>query len=180
MAYTLIEQYARDIDYFLTFPDVICHFASAGSRLPLFVEENDLVNEENLRLIPLVSADVLGDLDVSYEINPNLSLITGIPQDSEDFQSYIRDFVGFAKLGFFSFDKTYINEREDGRYHLVAYPKKESDAEIVSAKWRAHLSPLLEIRGPSFPPFWRHLFYRGVGSAFLPFDIRNSARYFYF
>jgi hypothetical protein len=46
MSYTLIEQYSRDIDYYVVNIHLgLLHFASAGGKLPSIIEGNDLNNE---------------------------------------------------------------------------------------------------------------------------------------
>lgn len=120
MAYTLIEQQTRDIDWFI-FDSTnfnFCHFASAGGKLPQIIQENDLLNEEFIQIINRSEYKEMFE----YEINPNLRDIINIKGD-ESYDDYTRDFINYAKRGFYSYDKTNINNFDDMTYHLVAYPK---------------------------------------------------------
>ncbi|WP_125719601.1 hypothetical protein [Flavobacterium ustbae] len=120
MSYTVLEQYSRDIDYYIYNVTLgLLHFASAGGRLPRVIEANDIANEqlhENISQLPS---------DFKYITNPNLSEILGLNQ--LQLESYLTDFVEIAKKGICSFDKTNINNPEDQTYHLVAWPENESD-----------------------------------------------------
>lgn len=91
------------------------HFASAGGILPEMIvlkyQANQRIHDSVLRLDELFEV----------EINPNLSEIVSFPDD-EMREIYLRDFIFFAKRGFYSFDRTYISDFNDPRYHLVASP----------------------------------------------------------
>ena len=117
MSYSLLEQYSRDIDYYVFNLKIgLLHFASAGGRLPSIIEGNDLNNEQlHLAILELPSS-------YEIEINPNLTEITGL--SGQQLETYLADFISIAKRGLFSFDKTNINVQQDSNYHLVAWPKE--------------------------------------------------------
>ena len=127
MAYSLIEQQTRDIDWFIfEFNNFnYCHFASAGGRLPRIIQENDLLNEEINQIIKRFE----NEKKFEYEINPNLRSIMNF-ENEELYQEYVRDFINYAQIGFYSYDKTYLNNFDDMTYHLVAYPKNYQRALI--------------------------------------------------
>ncbi len=64
---------------------------------------------------------------MKYLTNPNLDKILKLGNPELDLKKmnkemYLRDFIFYAKKGYFSFDKTYVNRPLDFHYHLVAYP----------------------------------------------------------
>ncbi len=117
MAYSIIEQFSRDIDwYLLNGKNHFIHAASAGGTLPNIVKDNDFDNEQNHRII-------LG-LPERYEIavNPLLTEFLELT-GSGDLNNYLTDFTLMARRGFYSYDKTYIDDLTNSDYHLVAWPK---------------------------------------------------------
>lgn len=113
MAYSDIEIYTRDIDWFIQDSQLInIHAASAGRNIPDIIIQNNILNEDLLNQFL--------NLPKKYEkieTNPNLQNM-GI----ENTKEYLSDFIDMAQKGFYSFDKTNINNPDDDRYHLVAYP----------------------------------------------------------
>ncbi|BAP31714.1 uncharacterized protein CHSO_2677 [Chryseobacterium sp. StRB126] len=96
--------------------------------------------------------------DYGYKINPNLDKILRLGDREIDFKKfdkemYLKDFIFYAKKGYFSFDKTFVNSPLDFHYHLVAYPifsennfqdglsdyKKQEKEEIIR---KAFLEPI--------------------------------------
>lgn len=124
MAYTIIEQKCRDLDWFVF--DVATrrclHFASAGGILPRAIAEQSENNEHIMNK----ARNTIAPFKHEYKINPNLSSITGIKSDSIEYKEYIKDFIKFAEQGFYSFDRTNINNCEDQLYHLVAWPANKN------------------------------------------------------
>lgn len=60
-----------------------------------------------------------------YKLNPYLDdLISNkyVTNPNFDLDSYLNDFIDYAKMGFFSFDRSNINSQTDTKFHLVAYP----------------------------------------------------------
>lgn len=116
MAYTIEEQYGRDIDwYFKDANDNMFHVASAGGRLPDIIVENDFLNNSlhsQIQSLPL---------DFDYQINPNLDEIKNF-ETSELRQFYLEDFIEMAQKGFVSIDKTILGNFDNTIYHLVAWP----------------------------------------------------------
>ena len=56
----------------------------------------------------------------------NINLNLGLNEIELEF--YLRDFRKMAQRGFYSYDKTYIDEFENRFFHLVAYPKISKSA----------------------------------------------------
>lgn len=116
MAYSILEQYSRDIDFYIFNPQIgFLHFASAGGILPKIIVENDLLNDSLHNIFFELP------IEYDYEINPNLREILNL--SDLDFENYTRDFIQMAQRGFYSFDRTYINNRSRQEYHIVAWPK---------------------------------------------------------
>lgn len=109
--YTDIEQQILDIDWFFTDGKKIAFVASAGGKLPNSIaglgDENSLLSSY-FRNLPEIS-DVI--------INPQLEEIL---QNIDT--AYLSDFVYMSRKGFYSFDKTRLNDFLDTHYHLVAKP----------------------------------------------------------
>lgn len=118
MAYTDIEIYTRDIDWFIyDSSNIHIHVASAGGILPYMIRINDEQNEQNLELTNSLQ-EIYSEKEI--EINPNIIELAQIKE--QDLQFYLRDFISMAKKRFYSFDKTNIGNPEDTFYHLVAKP----------------------------------------------------------
>ena len=114
MAYSITEQYTRDIDWFILDNEKHVHVASAGGTLPNIIIERDTLNEANIR----IAYDLPEIFDI--EINPNLMEFLDINDNS--LPDYLTSFISMAKKGFYSYDKTFISNRNDNKYHLVAKP----------------------------------------------------------
>ncbi len=116
MAYSLIEQQTRDIDWYIGNLRIgnILHFASGGGRLPQIIEDNDNLNESINHTILSATAEF------KYQVNPNLSQILGI--EGMDLENYLVDFIFRAQRGLHTFDKTNLNDFNDMTYHIVAWP----------------------------------------------------------
>jgi len=120
------EYNSRDFDFdiFSIYRCCIVHYATAGGDIPKSIFLNP--NHSKLR------ADLKGDrnkLSFKIEVNPNLENILRIKAENQRFnfeefdrESYLDSFISYAKLGLFSFDRTFINNHDDMRFHLVAYP----------------------------------------------------------
>lgn len=125
MAYSNIEIYTTDIDWFVfDSNNVYIHAASAGSVLPELIRVNNEQNEQNFLLVSSLEKRYF---EREYEINPNIIELAQIKE--QDLQLYLRDFVAMAQKGFYSFDKTNINNPEDTIYHLVAKPQGNAKME---------------------------------------------------
>jgi hypothetical protein len=125
MAYTIEQQYSRDIDwYFKDRNDSLIHVASGGGRLPPAIEESD-------DFINALHSAIMG-LPAVYEIvvNPILEQFVQFETtESRDF--YLTDFVEMAKRGLISVDKTILGNFEDTMYHVVAHPKDIKYPEVL-------------------------------------------------
>lgn len=116
MPYPISSQLTKDIDFFIKDTNERkLHFASAGGILPEMIvlkyKANQRIQKEILKLEEIFEV----------EINPNLDNIINFP-NNEMREIYLRDFVFYAKRGFYSYDKTFITDFNDPRYHLVASP----------------------------------------------------------
>lgn len=123
MPYPLSSQLNKDIDYFLLDEKKnIFHFASAGTLLPDIIVQNYKENRK-------IHSSMLKTKKIyEIEINPNLEDIIQFENDLMK-ELYLRDFIFYAERGCYSYDKTYITDWNDPRYHLVASPlnTKEND-----------------------------------------------------
>jgi hypothetical protein len=119
MAYTLEDQFRRDIDWF--FKDTlgrIFHVASAGGILPKEVAENDRRNSGLNKIFRTLSPNF------EVILNPSLREIIGYQDESDRSLSlYTQDFNFYAERGIFSYDKSILGAFEDTFYHLVAKPR---------------------------------------------------------
>ncbi|RXM64843.1 hypothetical protein [Chryseobacterium sp. CH25] len=114
---------AYDLDLFFTDPLWgKVHLATAGGHVrdEIFNDPQHVETKMNLRKSTCTA-------DYDYLVNPNLDRILRLEDREFDFKKfdkdmYLRDFIFYAKKGYFSFDKTYINNPLDFHYHIVAYP----------------------------------------------------------
>lgn len=117
------NSFAYDLDLFLTDPLWgKIHLATAGGyfRDEIF---NDPKHAETKAALQKSM-----NTDYAYNLNPNLDKILKLGNPELDLKKlnremYLRDFIFYAKKGYFSFDKTYVNSPLEFHYHLVAYPK---------------------------------------------------------
>jgi hypothetical protein len=132
---------ARDFDFDLFFTFFPCryaakpiqiHLATAGGYLPP-ESYSGSSHAERRRLLRSTSRPV------EYALNPGMGDIlfekrqlwlrarADLEQADYDFnpEAYFQDFIEYATCGCFSFDRTNVNDSNDERYHLVAYPRTE-------------------------------------------------------
>jgi len=128
MAYSEIEQISSDLDVFFTDGVKLIHFASGGGRLPERLIDSDVYNENTLSYI--IGMNAFEYPDVEIEINPNLQEILNL--ELEEINSYLGDFIQFAKRGLYTYDKTKLGEFDDFTFHLVARPKNIRIKEFYS------------------------------------------------
>jgi hypothetical protein len=116
MAYSQIEQSTLDLDLFLKDKNKFIHIASGGGKIPNRLANSDNVIED--------FKETVNNIDNSFEIeiNPELSRILNI--EETELETYLSDFLKYAKLGFFTYDKTKLGEFDDMTFHLVAKPIK--------------------------------------------------------
>ncbi|WP_347218362.1 hypothetical protein [Chryseobacterium sp.] len=114
--------FVYDLDLFLTDPLWgKIHLATAGGYVQDKIFNDPQHLETKINLQKSISTDY------EYKLNPNLDKILRLGDQKLDLKNfnkemYLRDFIFYAKKGYFSFDKTYINNALDFHYHLVAYP----------------------------------------------------------
>lgn len=115
MAYSEIEQSTLDLDLFLKDKNKHIHIASGGGKIPNRLANSDNVIEEFKSLV--------NNLEDNFEvdINPELPQILNLEENG--IQSYLNDFVKYAKQGFYSYDKTKLGDFDDMTFHLVAKPR---------------------------------------------------------
>jgi len=107
-----LEQQTLDIDWFFTNGHDIAFVASGGGRLPISVAKsfkNNKLLASFFNSLPVISEVI---------INPNLNKIITNSVNGQ----YLADFELMAKKGFYTFDKTVLNNFSDSSYHLVFKP----------------------------------------------------------
>ena len=116
MPYSLSSQLNKDIDYFvLDGNSNMFHFASAGTLLPEIIIQNYKENRK-------IHSSILATKELyDIEINPNLDNIIQF-ENNVMRELYLKDFIFYAQRGCYSYDKTYITDFNDPRYHLVVSP----------------------------------------------------------
>lgn len=109
-----------DLDIFIFLPSLKIHIATAGAILPdyiLSLANNNYIIYDYYNTI---------DSKNEYLINPNLEEIVYKKEYSKrndfDEKLYLESFIKLASKGFYSFDKTNIQDPLDKKFHLVAYP----------------------------------------------------------
>ncbi|OPC54598.1 hypothetical protein BAY06_12825 [Elizabethkingia anophelis] len=117
MAYSQIEQETFDLDIFFKDNNKNVHLATGGGQIPKIIAELDTVSE-NIKNFKLETLNIIYEI----EVNPNLSEIINIKSE-EELENYLIDFKKYAKMGFYSYDKTNIGNFNDMQFHLVAKPK---------------------------------------------------------
>lgn len=114
--YTEIEQQTLDIDWFFTNGIYLGFIASGSGKLPESVARSPENNEKLIsyfKSLPEISEII---------VNPKLdALLIGMFGTGAD-ERYLYDFVSMTKKGFYSYDKTKLNNFLDYDYHLVASP----------------------------------------------------------
>lgn len=112
-----------DLDLFKDFGGFFLHFATAGGYIPENIISNPIHNQIRSFLLNQNS------LNFEYKVNPFLDEILSLKFEAqninkEDFnrEAYLHDFISYAKKGCFSFDRTFISNHFDRKFHLVAYP----------------------------------------------------------
>ncbi|WP_199155461.1 hypothetical protein [Chromobacterium sp. ASV23] len=99
------------------------HIATAGGVVSKDVYENPVHFQIRKKVKNLPS-----EMKMEWKLNPYLDEIFAEKKkfNNEEYafdeESYKHDFIEYAKCGFFSFDRTNLNDPSDSKYHLVAYP----------------------------------------------------------
>lgn len=113
-----------DLFYLSCFAGVLVHVATAGGVIPNRVWTDPVHAHIRARLKNLPE-----NLKFNYKLSDGVEeIINSKAQRSRekgivfDRETYLHDFIEYAKCGCFSFDRTNIHESTDRRYHLVAYP----------------------------------------------------------
>lgn len=140
MAYTDIELETRDLDWFIKMGGRYIHAASGGGVIPDIIRNgstNEALLEEinysdirnyypvrvNQNLKNILAIDDMED-DIRFILN-TLKIAFDDPIKTYIEKVYARSFIGYARLGFWSFDKTNPLKPYDPYYHLVAWPMKK-------------------------------------------------------
>ena len=117
MAYSVIEQETLDLDLYLNDPEKRIHIATGGGRIPDRIAEFDSIIEEYKETVEEMSEVV------DIEVNPNLIQLLNLNENS--LQTYLKSFLDKARKGFYSYDKTKLENKQDYTFHLVAKPKDD-------------------------------------------------------
>jgi len=112
-AITEIEQATSDIDWFFNKGNEIAFVASGGGKLP----ESVAKSKEDTGSLSLYFRSLPKRSDVL--INPDLNKVM-LEKDINE--KYLADFIAMTEKGFFSYDKTILNNFSETNYHLVAKP----------------------------------------------------------
>ena len=111
--YTESEIHTRDIDCFCAINGIYVHVASAGGNIPNFINNYSVLRPSQR------AAEALVDINTDDEIHINEAFLRGM---NVNLEHYLPSFVRMAKKGFYSFDRTNVDNPEDDHYHLVAWP----------------------------------------------------------
>lgn len=111
--YTESEIHTRDIDWFCAINGIYVHVASAGGNIPNFINNYSVLRPSQR------AAEALVDINTDDEIHINEAFLRGM---NVNLEHYLPSFVRMAKKGFYSFDRTNVDNPEDDHYHLVAWP----------------------------------------------------------
>lgn len=111
--YTESEIHTRDIDWFCVINGVYVHTASAGGGIPNFINDYGVLRPSQR------AAEALEDINTDEEVHINEAFLR---EKDVNLQQYLPSFVRMAKKGFYSFDRTNVDNPEDDHYHLVAWP----------------------------------------------------------
>lgn len=115
-----------DIDWFaLDQQDNVLHFASGGGGVPKTIKEGAADNEY-LRSF-LIGLPKLND---GIKLSQDLSKFVAFKSE-ESRNAYLNDFLLMASVGLFSFDKSFLGQPSDNRYHLVCIPAKRLSFESL-------------------------------------------------
>lgn len=119
MPYKIDQQLENDFDIFLFDREKIIHIATAGGVLP-----NKLSNIEiDFRVEALKVNLYRRVFDIKTNENIDKKGIT-------DNKIYLSSFNWFAKRGFYSYDKSNIDDPLDTKYQLVSYPIYDREIEL--------------------------------------------------
>lgn len=117
---------SKDIDWFFQINNSYVHVASAGGSLPASVNNREklrniqhqvfnlpyLYSEEEVA-VNMIFIQQLLDLDINY--------------NQEQYFQYLQSFMFFARKGFISLDRTYVNDPFSNHYHIVCAPIKNKN-----------------------------------------------------
>lgn len=92
--------------------------ASAGGGIPR------IINDRNVLRPSQRAVEALEDINTDEEVHINDAFLRRM---NVNLESYLPSFVRMAKKGFYSFDRTNINDPDDDHYHLVAWPTHPVD-----------------------------------------------------
>lgn len=109
-----------DLDLFIPNGILICHFATAGLQIQDEIFFDGFHNEFRNRI---KNYDFIKPF--KFIVNPSLDeIISSKYEANKEFnkENYLKDFINYAEMGLFSFDRTNINSQYDTEFHLVAYP----------------------------------------------------------
>ena len=142
MAYLVIEQETLDLDLYLNDPKKRIHIASGGGRIPNRIAEFDSVIEEFKETV-----EEMSEVE-EIEVNPNLIELLNLNENS--LQTYLESFLDKARKGFYSYDKTKLENKQDYTFHLVAKPK---DDQTFQASNNDNLPKIDKVLPTDFKPF---------------------------
>lgn len=146
MAYSEIEQITRDLDIFFSDNKKLIHLASGGGRLPNVLAATDSANEQIIESI----SGIFSEFEI--DINPGLIQLLGLNEDG--LNNYLVSFVEMAKKGFYTYDKTNIDEKDDMTFHLVAKPTSKISLSSLYEKYQIkHITDIQQTLPEDFITF---------------------------
>lgn len=98
--YTESEIHTRDIDWFCAINGIYVHVASAGGNIPNFINNYSVLRPSQR------AAEALVDINTDDEIHINEAFLRGM---NVNLEHYLPSFVRMAKKGFYSFDRTNVD-----------------------------------------------------------------------
>ena len=132
--YSLEYLESKDIDWFFQVNGIYVHVASAGGKLPDFIN-----NRERLREIQKHVQSLIPEISIQ-NLTYNDSFLDGYVEDMNQLapneggidwrREYLRSFEGFAQRGFISIDRSNLMDNDDPMYHVVCRPIQTPRLEI--------------------------------------------------
>lgn len=135
-----------DIDYILNINNFNIHVASAGGKIPDIINQNREQNNdliEKVKKMPYIFSideiilnknipEILRLYDQIDFIRTTLNACRIKHTEENMIDIYLNkiygySFINYARKGFYSFDRTNINNPDNNQYHLVAYPPHTHD-----------------------------------------------------
>jgi hypothetical protein len=105
---------SHDIDWFCVINGIPVHFASAGSLLPYWANNKEVLRsvQRFVNTLPIVVDD---DIEIDSSLKERFT--------KDELADYLQTFEDMARKGFISYDKANIGDGESSIYRFVCGPK---------------------------------------------------------